>query len=113
MLKINQVTANAKQNHTLVLPDGTNLQIRIYFAQQQKSWFIEQLVYGDFEVRGMRLSNSYNLLYQYKNKIPFGLACLSKEQREPSLQEDFSSGNSILYILTAAEVSQYTEFLSG
>lgn len=113
MLKINQITADAKQKHTLVLDDGSNLILRLYFSDLQQSWFIEELSYEDITINCMRIGCSFNLLNQFKNKLPFGLACLAKNQREPTLQEDFLSGNAELFILTEEEVQQYSEFLSG
>lgn len=53
------------------------------------------------------------MLRQWKNKIPFGLACYSVQNREPSQQQDFSSGTSKLYILNAIEVQQYEQLLAG
>lgn len=51
------------------------------------------------------------MLLQFKNQIPFGIACYSTNNREPSLQEDFSSGTSQLFILDQAEVKEYFTFL--
>ena len=79
----------------------------------QYAWFIEELSYGDFIVQGMRISNNLNILRQFKNQIPFGLACVSVNEREPMLQEDFNSGNSKLYILTSEEVEAYEDYLRG
>lgn len=112
MLLIQQVTQDPLQKQTLVLPDGTTLTLVLYFRPQQLGWFINELTYGDFTLRGVRITNSPNILYQFKNQIPFGLGCFSTANREPSLQEDFSSGASKLYILTQAEVDEYAEFLS-
>lgn len=113
MYEIQQITSDPYQKQTLVLPDGTTMQLTIYFVPMQYGWFITSLVYGTFAIQSLRITNNPNMLRQFKNKIPFGLACFSKNDREPSLQEDFSSGASVLYILSAAEVAQYEEFLSG
>ena len=64
-------------------------------------------------LNNMRIVNSPNMLHQYRNKIPFGLACFSITQREPNLQDDFSNAASTLYILTEAECQAFTEYLSG
>jgi hypothetical protein len=52
-------------------------------------------------------------LFQYMNQIPFGLACYSKQNREPSLQNDFLSGATSLYILSEAECQEYLELVRG
>ena len=79
----------------------------------QYGWFITSLVYGSFTLNGIRISNSPNILNQFRNQIPFGLACYSTNNREPMLQYDFSSGASILYILDQAETQEYADILSG
>jgi len=78
----------------------------------QFGWFIEELIYGKLTIKSIRVCNSPNILAQFKNKIPFGIACFSSENREPSQQNDFISGASNLYVLSAAEVLEYEEFLS-
>lgn len=98
---------------TLVLPDGSSISLTIYFVPMQFGWFITELSYGDFVLNGLRITTQPNMLYQFRNVIPFGLACFSPSGREPSLQEDFASGASVLYILTAEEVQQYADFLSA
>lgn len=113
MLAIQQITQDAVQQQTLVLPDGTSILLTIAFVQMQYGWFIRELTYGDFTIYNLRISNQPNLLYQWKNKLPFGLLCTTKGKREPSQKEDFSSGNSRLFILTEEEVVLYSEILSG
>lgn len=113
MYQIQNLTDDTRQRQSLVLPDGTQIQLEIYFVPLQLGWFITSLVYGSFVLNGFRITNSPDLLYQYKNKLPFGLACFSPSGREPSQQQDFSSGASLLYILTPSEVMAYSEFLSG
>ena len=112
MFQIQNITSETKQLQTLVLPDGTSIVLEICFVPMQLGWFITSLTYGEFILNGVRITNSPNILYQFKNQIPFGLACFSTQDREPSLQEDFQSGASKLYVLTEAEVAEYAEFLS-
>lgn len=109
---IEQITIDPLQQQTLRLPDGTSIDLTLYFRPMQQGWFINSLVYGDFILSGIRLTNNPNILMQWKNKLPFGLGCFSKSIREPSLQEDFASGYSTLYILSEEEVEGYSEYLS-
>lgn len=113
MYLIQQVTSDALQKQNLVLPDGSQVSLTIYFRPMQFGWFVDNLTSGTFILNGLRITNSPNMLYQFKNQIPFGLACYSTNNREPSQANDFSSGASKLYILTAAEVEAYTEFLKN
>lgn len=111
MLLIQQITNDPLQQQTLVLADGTQLLIQLYFRPMQYGWFFNQITYGAFQLQGLRITNNPNMLLQWRNLIPFGLACYSTAMREPSQQDDFASGASKLYLLSAAEVVQYTEFL--
>lgn len=113
MFQIQNLNQNALQKMNLLLPDGSAISLTIYFSLTQQGWFIKSLSYGSFILNGFRISNSPNMLYQWQNILPFGLACFSVEEREPALIQDFLSGNSKLYVLTQAECQQYQEFLSG
>ena len=113
MYQIQNMTSDPKQKQTLVLPDGTKIEISIEFVPMQLGWFIKSLTYGDFSLTNVRITNLPDILYQFRNRLPFGLCCVTQQNREPSQLEDFSSGASKLYVLTSEEVQQYTEFLSG
>jgi hypothetical protein len=113
MQQLTQITADALQQQSVVLPDGSQFLLQLYYRPQQYGWFINQLTYNSFQLQGLRVTVNPNMLYQWKNQIPFGLACLTLLTREPTQQQDFSSGNFGIYLLSAAEVDQYTEFLSN
>jgi hypothetical protein len=113
MFTVAGLTANANQSMTLVLPDGTSIALAVSFKQLQYGWFITSLVYGSFSLTNLRICNSPNMLHQYINQIPFGLAVQSAADREPSLIQDLSSGATTIYVLTAAECQQYLGFLRG
>ena len=111
MFLIQKVTANPLQKQRLVLEDGSIVSIELYYRDLQQGWFINELTWNSFTLRGMRICNHPNLLHQYKNQIPFGLACYSTANREPSLIKDFSSQASKLYILSSAECEEFLEYL--
>lgn len=113
MRLLQQVTTDPLQQQTIVLDDGTSFLIQLYFRPMQFGWFVNTLTYGDFTLHGLRITNSPNMLHQFRNRLPFGLACYSTANREPSQQQDFSSRASKLYLLSAEEVAQYTEFLTS
>lgn len=110
---IQQVTNDTLQQQTLVLPDGSQLLLQIYFRPLQQGWFFNQILYKTFVLNGLRITNTPNMLYQFRNQLPFGLGCFSTNNREPSQQDDFSSGASKLYFLTAEDVALYTSILQS
>jgi hypothetical protein len=127
MYLIGQVTSDAFQQQNLTLQDGSTVLFQMYYRSMQFGWFISRLVYnpvtasygapsnynGPFTINGLRITNSPNMLNQWVNQIPFGLACISPSQREPTQLQDFSTGASNLYILTQAECQQYVQFLQS
>lgn len=113
MYRVQNIGSDPNQKQTLVLPDGTFIELTIQFVPMQLGWFITELKYGDFELHGVRIVNSPDMLYQFRNQIPFGIACYSNGDREPSLIDDFASDASRLFILTEDDVQAYTDYLTG
>lgn len=111
MYQIQTITTDALQVQNFTLADGTQLTITFYFRPRQYGWFINNLTYGSFLLNGLRMTNSPNMLRQFKNQIPFGLACITNGLREPTQQADFASGAAKLYILSSSEVEAYEEFV--
>lgn len=110
MYLINIVTNNPLQSQTLILPNGNPMSLTMYFIPLQYGWFITSLTYQDFTLNGLRICNSPNMLSQWQNIIPFGLACYSTQSREPTQQNDFVSGANLLYILSEPEVTEVQQF---
>ena len=114
MFQIEQITTDAKQQQTLQLPDGTLITFAMTYRESQSGWFAD-ITYtpSNFTLLGMRVCALPNLLRQWKNLLPFGLLCSTAGPREPTQQEDFSSGFASLFILDSDEVLQYEQFLQG
>jgi len=113
MKLMQQITADTLQTQTFILDDGSSFVIQLYFIPMQYCWIIKSLTYNNFTLQGYRITVSGNILHQYRNQIPFGIACLSKANRDPSQQQDFSSGAAQLYVLNSSEVTTYNEILTG
>lgn len=113
MYLIQGITEDARQRHSVLLPDNTTLLMTLVYRELQQGWFIDELTYLDFTLGLMRVTNHPNMLHQYKNILPFGLACFSEDGREPMVQGDFASSQSNLYILSAEEVALVTEHFKG
>lgn len=112
MYQVQQITQDSLQQQTLVLPDGTAIGLTMRYVPLQYGWFANITYGSSFVLNGLRITNSPNMLHQFRNQIPFGLACVSSGPREPTQLQDFYSGFSILYVLNSSEVEQYTEYLS-
>lgn len=113
MQRIQNITAVPYQRQTLALSDGSRLTITMRFVEQQRGWFFDEISWEGFRLTGLRISNNPNMLYQWRNLVPFGIQCSTNGGREPSLQEDFFSGASKLHILERSDVEAYREYLNG
>lgn len=113
MYQILNLTADAAQTQNLTLPDGSVMTFTMTYIPMQYGWFFTSITVNTFTLNNLRITNSPNILYQFKNILTFGISCFSVSNREPSQQEDFLSGASNLYILTSNEVAEYAEFLGN
>lgn len=113
MRKINNISQDPKQKITVPLENGNSFTMSIFYSPRRMCWFIKELSYNDFILRGYRIYNSDNILHQFRNRVPFGLACYSVNSIDPKLIDDFELENSSLYLLDSSEVERYTRFLSG
>lgn len=107
------MTNDFLQDQKLILPDGSLVSIEIYFRPMQYGWFFNSITYGSWALNGFRIVNSPNMLHQFINQIPFGIACQTEGDREPQFQEDFAQNISSLYLLSQSEVFAFSDFLSG
>ncbi len=113
MFDVQNITSDGKQKQRLVLQDGTQVDIEMEYLPLQSGWVFNLIRYQDFEIRGLKICVSPNLLYQYKNVIPFGIAVTSRTGFEPTQQQDFSSNEVKMYILTQEELQIYEDYLSN
>lgn len=109
MQKITSITSAAKQKQTILLADGTFFTIQIEYRPNQYSWWISSLVYGDLEIKSLKITTNLDILFQFRNQIPFGLACFTKDNQEPQFQEDFESGRCELFVLSEENVDELVE----
>lgn len=109
---INNLTDFADQVTTLQLPDGTTTTLELIYQGATERWVLN-LVYGDFIANGVGICCYPNVLRQWKNILPFGIACVTADQTDPFAPTDFSSGRATLYLLTAEEVISLEDTVFG
>jgi len=112
MTLIQEITNEAKQKHTLILPSGKTMTMIMEFSALQTGWFVS-FTYETFTLNKMRLVCNPNVLHQYKNLLPFGIGIFVDQNQEPMFQDDFASKRAKLYLLTEEETQDYEDFLSG
>lgn len=103
MKQITSITNDPNQILSIVLDDGTKVNMNLNFWPAQLGWYYS-LSYGDFIVNNRRMVNSPNMLRQFRTIIPFGLCCTVLDGYEILYQDDFTSGRVSLYALNANDV---------
>lgn len=88
--------------------EGVAVEITLRYYPYSSIWTMDVVCEQEnFSVYGIRVCNSTNLLEEYKNKISFGIACGSENNKvEPVFLESFSSRKSALMLLNKEEVKQ-------
>lgn len=102
------LTDQPNQHSTLILADGSTVDLTLFYRPQQLGWFYNLSWSSptiNFILNGMRLATSPNFLRQYKNQIPFGLMLVTAGNAEPLNQTDLSDGTCTLVLLNAADVA--------
>ncbi len=103
MKTITGIQANPSQELTVVLEDGTSFTLSMYFRPAISMWMCD-ILYGEIAINNMRVCNNLNILEQYSNILPFGIACFTDSGYEPSLIDDFSTLKAQLLLMTSSDV---------
>ena len=106
MIQLTNITSQARQKFNITTEDGNGSFIfEIYYDMQNQGWYYN-LIYNNIEINNLRLCTDYNILYQFQNQVPFGIAIYSYYNIEPLLLTDFSSGACEIYVLTKADLAE-------
>lgn len=112
MFEINGISDEPKQTFRLnVLNSDEKATLTMTWRDTQNAWFID-VSYLQFSVKNLKLCRSPNVLGQFKNRIPFGIACGSTNKQDPLTLESFRDKVCFLFTLTA-EDTQRQETLYG
>lgn len=105
MTIIEGISDQPQQQITVPLLGGTSFLLTLSYSLQQGCWFYSINWNGNVVCNGQRLVTSPNVLRQYINTIPFGIACLTNGNIEPTGIEDLSDGTAQLILLQGADIS--------
>lgn len=104
MTTVQGLNDSGNQVVSIPLADGTRVSLTLYFRPQQSAWFFD-VVYNAFTCLGRRMVCSPNLLRQFRNIVPFGLAVFTVGNVEPNTQTAFVDGTASLVLLDSTDVS--------
>jgi hypothetical protein len=112
MKTITGLTDQPKQQTGLVLSDGSRAVLTLEYRANQLGWFYD-ITWDSFTLNGQRLVTSPNILRQFRNKLPFGIAVVTTDNVEPLRQTDFAAGVATLYLLDSTDVSDIETTVFG
>lgn len=108
---IDIITNDPKQDLKLILEDGSKLQLKLVYIENQQGWFYS-FIHPKLTVNNRRLVNSPNMLRQFRDIINFGLCCIVSDGSEPIFLDDFKNKRALFYTLNSTDVTTVEEFLS-
>lgn len=107
---INGISNAPAQVTAITLDDGSRVTLSLYFRPQQNGWFYDISWPGSTELpvpflnQNRRLVAAGNMLRQFLNVIPFGLACFTVDNTDPMTQACLSDGSVQLVLLNSLDV---------
>lgn len=111
MRQITSLTSDPKQQFDAVIEGYDAATIYLEYKPQQYGWFMN-ITWGNFASYNIRVALGPNILRQFKNILPFGIAIGGINNIEPVLLTDWLSNNQF-YILDAAEVQLVEDAING
>lgn len=105
MRLLSNLTDAADQLMTVPIEDGSLAKLEFFYRPGIQRWSVN-ISHPLLVINGVNLALSPNILRQWKNLIPFGMAIDSTIGLDPMNAEDFKNGVSLAYIISAAEVLQ-------
>lgn len=116
MNQINNLTDQADQLTRLILADGSLVNVELIFTAATARWIMNvtwpappagsiTLPEGTFQANGIGIAVMPNLLRQWREVIPFGIACLTTDGADPVNVDDFITGRAQLYLLSETDVA--------
>ena len=103
MTWINTITNTANQGMTLKLPNGDKISFDLIYMPQNQGWYYS-FTYGNFSISNKRIVTGVNMLRAFRNILPFGFACVTKDGYEPIYIDDFTSGRANFYLLDSTDI---------
>lgn len=105
MLYINKITADPQQQMNLTGIPGVTINTTLRFMPRIQRW-IMGFQFSGRSIQGVPVTTGLNILRQFKNNIPFGIACVSASGLDPFDVQAFISQSSNLYLLNSDDIAQ-------
>lgn len=110
--QITNLTNFADQVTQLQLPDGSSATMELIYNGATERWTMN-IAYGAFSSNGIGLCCYPNILRQFEEILPFGLAFVTADQTDPFDINDFSTGRVSVFLLTQADIAVINSTVFG
>ncbi len=105
MIEITEITDDYKQSFFLESENKERFKLELFYTIAQESWYFN-FTYKDITINSQKLITDFDILKQYKNIIPFSLACINENAIDPAFLDSFIDGTTQLFILSRDEVDE-------
>lgn len=112
MRYINRITDTAQQRIALTGNAGQRIIMDLRYMPTQQMWMAD-FTYNDFVAKGVKITQSPNILRCFKNIIPFGIICTTNHGLDPYRIDDFSIGSSQLFLQDREERDFWENYVYG
>jgi len=102
MIKIELLTEYPKQQFNASISGYSTALIYLEYKPLQYGWFIN-ITWGTFVIKNERVSNSFNLLRQFKDIIPFGIYVTGVDSLDPILIDSWKTTHEF-WILDSTDI---------
>lgn len=113
MQRITTIDSDAFQEVSYILDSGIKTTLTLRFLPTQRRWLLDISDENGFEVHGLYVCCSPNLLDKWHNVIKYGISVSTDDMVDPYRQEDFRSGYAYLAMLDSEEQDAITRYLDG
>lgn len=103
MRLVNKLNSNSIQRAYLTGNPGQRIILDLRYLPTQQIWMAD-LQLDSFEVKGIFVTVSPNLLHSFHNVIPFGLVVTTDDGQEPRGVDDFDTGYAKIFLMDQNEV---------
>lgn len=111
MRQITGLTTDPKQQFDAVIEGYDVATIYLEWKPNQTGWFIN-VIWDTFAVYNLRVTTSFNILYQFKDIIPFGIRIDGIGLVDPVTDDAWTKYNQF-YILDESDKQSVEDFLNG
>lgn len=111
MIQITSIIATPDQTFQTSLADGSIIRFELFFRPRIPAFFVN-ISWKDFTITGLKLCQSINILWQFRN-LPFGLCISLDDGTEPYLIDDFSTGRAQFFIQEQADLDYIQSLVGG